>query len=146
MARTAVVQLIVASEMLRGYTAKNFDTNDWRFNNPLLNFSVFSGIGITIAIAVIPGINDFFSLGGAMDATGWAWSMGLSFTVFPVDALLKALVPRTKAFHTHAVVQASEVPNQARYGLLGVASAHVGVTVGNPTANDKLLAEGKQQS
>ena len=119
-ARTALIILIVTSEMLRGYTAKNFDTNDWRFDNTLLNISVFSGIGLTIAIAIIPGIKDFFALGGTIDWVGWVTSLALSITVFPVDAILKYVFPRTKSFHHHHVVKADEVPNAERYGLVSV--------------------------
>jgi magnesium-transporting ATPase (P-type) len=120
-ARASLIILIVTSEMLRGFTAKNFDTNDWRLDNKLLNFSVISGIGLTILITVIPKVNEFFELGsglgGNMDTIGWVSSLLLSFTVFPVDALLKCFVKRKKAFHKHHIVSASEVPNPERYGL-----------------------------
>lgn len=118
-AKTCLINLIVASEMLRGYTAKNFDRNDWRFNNSLLNWSVASGILCTIAFSLIPYVNTFFGLNGLapMDWVGWVTSLSLSFTVFPVDALLKVLFVRKRTFHKHFVVDIDDVPNHERYGL-----------------------------
>lgn len=130
-ARTALVILLVSSEMFRGYCSKNFDTNDWRFNNCLLNFSVFSGIGLTIAIALIPEVDEFFSLGGKIldDWVGLGSALLLALTVFPIDVLLKYFIPRKKSFHTHKVVEAKEVPNPSRYGLAATEPDHVEIEV-----------------
>ena len=91
-AQTCVMFVIVFAELLRAYTSRSLIASLWSlgiWTNSWLQYSVFSSIGLTALVGVIPGVQDIF---GMRPISGEAWGLVVGLSILPsvLDEILKA--------------------------------------------------------
>jgi len=92
-AQTCVIFVIVFAELLRAYTSRSLIASLPSlgvFSNSWLQYSVFSSIGLTFLVGVIPGVQEIFGM-LPLDGEAWALVIGLSILPAILDEILKTV-------------------------------------------------------
>jgi len=134
-AQTLVIFVIVFAELLRGYTSRSLTESLWSvglWTNSWMQYSVFSSIGLTFLVGVIPGVQTVFGM-EPLDGIGWLWVFGFSLLPGILDEILK-WVYRVTGFEDVEENLALAQAAQARGSVLDGHAALMEVKTADPDA------------